>query len=83
MPRHFEEMTLTQAKRIVRLRDEMRMTWKELGEFYHVSTSEARNMYEWADLLVLHDKVLHESDLLIDIERQLLDSYNELIELAA
>lgn len=78
-----EDMTIRQARRIVRLRDEMRMTWDELAEFYGVSPSEAQSMYEWADLLVLHDKVLHESDLLIDIERQLLDSYNELIELAA
>ena len=40
-------------------------------------------MYEWADLLVLHDRVMHESEVLIDVERQLLDAYNELNELYA
>ena len=76
-----ETMTIKQAERIVRLCDEMRVTFDELAELYHTTPQTASLMYDFASVLVLHSEVLRNYEMLNDLNRQIADAYDELCAL--
>ena len=67
------------AARIVHLRNDMKLTFWELADFYNCSIAQARTLYDWASVLVLHDQTLAAANEILSIERSILDTYNELL----
>ncbi len=63
----------------VHLRDDLRLPFWELADFYNCSIKQAHSLYDWARVLVMHDQALAAANEILSIERNILDTYNELL----
>lgn len=82
-PYDLTTMDVKCATRIVHLRDDMRLTFWDLADFYNCSIAQARILYDWATMLVLHDQTMAAANELLSIERNIIESCNELLQTVA